>query len=196
MPTYRMPVTITETDRGFNPLCVNVHHFEADDDAAAASASEALWAMLEDARVLYTVNMTLANFGTVFEVPAGGTGPARAVAVPEHSIAGEGAGALGSIEGLAFCTTYRTGVRGRSYQGRTYWGPLAMTVTQSSIPEASVLLSRSAAGLLGWLDALLAESDAAADWTWVVYSPTLDVSTPITSVSYFPQWAFLRSRRD
>lgn len=81
---------------------------------------------------------------------------------------------------VALCLSFQgarvSGTPQASRRGRIYLGPLTQSlVTVAGIPNPSQITPIVNAAI-----ALLAASDASANYTWVIYSPTLGTFTPVT----------------
>lgn len=72
---------------------------------------------------------------------------------------------------LSFRAEYQSGVRNSSRRGRVYLGPFAANALNNATGRPATLLRQNTATAAG---NLLAASTAAAEWTWVQYSPTRD----------------------
>lgn len=85
---------------------------------------------------------------------------------------------------LAICMSFQGArVAGQAQarrRGRVYLGPLSLNILGGSAasdrPSSTAVTAIAAAG-----DALLAASDAASSWSWVVYSPTNDNTVTVTN---------------
>jgi hypothetical protein len=77
---------------------------------------------------------------------------------------------------LSFHGEYVSGFSQARRRGRIYFGPLNNT----SFNDASGVMNATFCGILNAAGgALLAASDSASDWAWVVYSPTGETSYPV-----------------
>lgn len=192
MAIYRLPVTMTSFDTN-NLLSVNVLHVDADDGTSLQEAADAIQTFYSSITNVYESDTTITNFGTAYEQPVGGVGPWEPVPIDTWAVTGTGI-SQGGPEGLAFMLRWRGELPGRRGSGRTFIGPLGGVITGAEIPSANSLIG-SADSVLSAARDLVDESTASAGWDLVVYSPTNGTGTPVVSVTYFAQWAFLRSRR-
>lgn len=92
----------------------------------------------------------------------------------------------------AMCLTWRTSIASRSGRGRTFVNPLRTTIVQSNgTPTEAARTALVNAG-----NALIAEFAQASNGSFVVYSPTQNISRDLVGCSTSNEFAVLRSRRD
>lgn len=77
---------------------------------------------------------------------------------------------------ISFNGTYVSGASQARRRGRIYFGPLAATVIDTTTGQLAALAVTNLATSAG---NLLATSNLASDWAWVVYSPTGDTGYPV-----------------
>lgn len=146
---------------------------------------------------LETNQATLANLlSTVSEVERvdlyayGDSGPA--VAQASASCSGAGLGAIEAPFQVAAVMSLLTGRPGASYRGRAYWPAMGATMgSGGTFSEAA-----GAATDFAELITELGDIDGTSTAICVVYSPTLDVVTPVTSVRVGNVLDTQRRRRD
>lgn len=175
---------------------VNTWHYSADgstifgpDDASkTAQANEAI----DQLKVFYTAlnNPGLSNTWTigssVIEYQTGQP-PRYVTATPQDSDLGSGA--VSGLQ-LACCLSWRTALAGKSYRGRTFLGPL--TAPAFAMPS----IDPTFVGRVNTAAAALIAAPGVGDLVPAVYSPTLDITTRITSGLATTKCRTMRSRAE
>jgi hypothetical protein len=187
MPIYRTTVAL---EYGAGGPGVNTFHVDSPGDGEDNLVLSEFGSRLETAYTLWAPFMRSSstaswdglwvNVDTDEELPAGEDWIVT-------STTGTTTGSLATV--LSVVVGYRTGLRSRSGQGRTFLPPMNEAASDSAgTPSASALTAANNFGLL------LLEGGAVGGP--VVYSTTDGVGRPITSVRVRDVFAVLRSRRD
>ena len=171
----------------------NVWHYQQGTGQVAATAPEDLLiALSEDSLQLLEPVIGTGIVSGVCTV-VGITNPTESFesALPTQ-VVGAAAGQVMPLQ-LAMIVHWRTGLRGRSYRGRTFLVPGGETQSVG----AGGIDSTTITAVEDWATAhMVILSDAAhGRWDLVVHSETVPADTPVTSFSVNSTYATLRKRR-
>lgn len=179
MPNYRVQVSLTSTTNIARDKSVNVWHFVADDTTAITAAVDELWADVYDDFFGYFSPLVSQNNHNIKVYNLADPEPRAPVLDVTKNFTVAPAGTAIPNE-LALCLSFQGNkVSGESQarrRGRVYFGPLDLTTVEDGRVSDG---ARAALAALG--DSLLDASNAAATWSWCVYSVTDQEMVAVTN---------------
>jgi hypothetical protein len=169
--TIRVIASITG---GIPRPAINVWHSSVADTTSANAQGfvDALRDFYTTAASLFPSTVTI-TVGTA--VTAISTTPPLILAPTPRVIAGTGTGGASAAQ-LAEVVSWRTPFAGKSFRGRTYLGPIAVSAITGGILNTPVTTAVQNAA-----NALVAASNSSVDWDMVVWSTKLNTQSTISS---------------
>lgn len=193
--SHFMLITAKSNFGGTND-CVNTWHYSADGSAIFGTTPSAKTAQANAAitqiRAFYN-SLGAAGLWNAWTVGSAvieyqtGQPPSYVTATPLTSTAGSGS--VGVLQ-TAAVITWRTALAGKSYRGRSYIGPLFLSAYSMPLISTSFVTACNTAA------ATLIAAPGVGDLVPAVYSPTLDITTRITSGVSSQKCRTMRSRAE
>lgn len=159
---------------GIPRTAYNLWHADVGDPAGSdpQTVVDALRDFYTSAATLFPSTVTIQIGTSVTQIDAT---PPVILGPTIRTVAGTGTGGASAAQ-LAEVVSWRTPFAGKSFRGRTYLGPIAVSALTGGILSTPVTTAVQNAA-----NALIAASNAAANWSLVVRSTKLNVSTVVTS---------------
>lgn len=156
------------------------------EDAAGLNNWCAGVATVLDGLITNALGNFLSTAGTITQVDAyayGATGPA--IAVGQSPVVDVNGGASAQLP-YQTCSvfTLRTGLAGASFRGRSYWPAIGAEVGSNGEFQGDTTPGQTASRFAGLLEGIADAALFTAPFRPVVYSPTRDLVTPVTSVEW------------
>lgn len=156
---------------GLRGSAVNVFHFQTDDTTVRCQAAVDAIRDWYSAMQAYYNNASSVSIGdrVVAFDPANPHLPGAVAATVPRVVAGTGGtGALPAQVSLV--ASWRTGLSGKSFRGRTYLGPLISTPYDAGTGEYK---PANITALQGFANTFVAAMNALTDTSYLLYSPTI-----------------------
>lgn len=179
MPEYQVQVSLKTTSALPEDYAMNNWSIRADDLAALAVATATIMDFYDAIRTYYPA--LIVQNGHLFK-SYDRSDPVPRAPVLEETFNFTSAPTGNALpEEVACCLSFQgdvsSGIPQARNRGRVFIGPLNVSVSDTSARPSSAFRT----ALAGAADDLLTASDAAAAWTWVVWSTVLNSSGSITN---------------